>query len=419
LPYSGIARLNGSKSIIQRYLLIASVQPMQITLAPGSVCEDVLELAAALESLRIKVSVTEKEIGIDSENCNLSAGSEVRFKASATALRFWLARSVICTDLTSILISEQLHKRPLQPFLDALSDMGCLVQQDTSDVPDYPYKITITPPAIIPSELVLEADISSQFISGLMMIAPLVEQGLVMRFKQDAVSYYYLELTRYVMDSLGVNTFVEPRRIVIAGKAKYLIKNCQIQIEPELSGGAFYLALAAFSRDGIGIKTTPYPRQQPDWEIWSIVKEMGAKLMSNDTLVMLKAGELHGIELDMKHYPDLVPLVAVLALFADSPSKHYNISRIKYKESDRLHGILKAFNQIGADYEFDGTNLVIYPLQNEIKEVMLDTQGDHRLVIAFTLLQLHYPQINLSETESVAKSFPDFYNILKTLKIAD
>jgi len=417
LPYSGIVALSGSKSILQRYMFVASLQPAVFNMAPGSVCDDVLEMAQALKDIGIDVSVTENEISIDSAKCELFADSQVRFKASATALRFWLARSLISKGKTTILISEELYRRPLEPFLNSLKQLGCIIDVYKTLDKEFPHKIEISSPKTLPAEIELDANISSQFISGLMLIAPLSLNCLKLNFMQEAVSYHYLELTASVLENLKMNAQVEPRRVVVTGNYPDLIIKSLIQIESELAGGAFFLALGAFSKQGIGIQTTPPPGLQPDWEILSIIQQMGAELVRNGTTAEIKSGELHGITLDMEHYPDLVPLIAVVALFAVNPSVLNNISRLHYKESDRIKGILNAFDLIGAQYNIDGSNLQIYPLQNNVKEVTLDTQNDHRLVLAFTLLQLHFPLLKLSETDSVKKSCPEFFQLLENLKL--
>lgn len=419
MPYSGIVELSGSKSILQRYLFIASLQPMKLKLTPGSICDDVKEMAEALRSLGIRISVSNKAIAADSAASDLFRDVTVKFRASATALRFWLARSAVSRGRTTILISEELYKRPLHPFLNSLKTLGCQIEIKTSDEPEFPYRIRISSPSSLPSKCEIDANISSQFISGLMMIAPLTPHGLRLKLRQEAVSRHYLELTKNIMASLQVSAGMAQRSIAVPGNCVYLIKDDVIKAEPELSGGAFFLALAAFSKAGIGIQTTPPPRLQPDWEIINIVKNMGAVVLRNDTEIAVKSGTLHGIEHDMEHFPDLVPLTAALALFAESPSLLRNISRLRYKESDRIKGILTALNQLSAGYDFDGTNLRVLPLSKSVKAATLNTQNDHRLVIAFTLLKLIYPQLELSETASVNKSCPEFFTQLAALRNKD
>jgi 3-phosphoshikimate 1-carboxyvinyltransferase len=190
----------------------------------------------------------------------------------------------------------------------------------------------------------------------------------------------------------------------------------QFVVEPDMSSAAFFLCLGAFSAKGIGMECKAKTRWQPDWIITSILSRMGVSILEQGNSLTAKSGSLHGIEQDLSSNPDLLPLLAILALFADSPSVFTGIAHLKFKESDRLKGMKKALTAIGANFEMTPESLKISPLQAAPPETKLNTQHDHRLVMAFTLIKLHYPQITLSETESVSKSCPEFFALLAKLK---
>ncbi len=416
LPYQGVVSINGSKSIIQRIFLIASVQKVRTKLQPGSVCDDVLEMAEALRALGVQISFENDGIMIDSSCLETNQGSsvEVRFKASATALRFWLARTISVHDKSTILLSGQLYSRPLQPYLDILKAIGGIVVISETENSEFPIQIEITPPTLVPSEIAVDSSISSQFISGLMLIAPFLEKGLSIIFNQKPVSRDYLELTAQLMQQYNIKCSLWEDRALIAGRSEYLIADKQI-IETDISGAAFFLVLGSFSKQGIGIRNYTNTRWQPDWRILTILRKMGVVITEKDDVVTSKKGTLTGIDIDMDNNTDLVPVLAVLALFADSPSVLRNISRLKYKESDRIKGLLYAYNTICADYFYESGCLTINPLLQNVKAVTLDTQNDHRLVMAFSLLQLHFPNISLTETQTINKSFPEFFLLLAAL----
>jgi 3-phosphoshikimate 1-carboxyvinyltransferase len=417
LPYSGTATLAGSKSILQRYLFLASLQKTKTALTPGSVCEDVLEMAEALISLGVDVSVSEKEISIDSNRIDFTKETDVCFRGSATALRFWLARAVAVKATSIVHLSEQLYGRPLKPFLEMLEQMGCRVSLSESWNTDFPYRLEIAPPDKLPKAIETDAVISSQFISGLMMAGSAFGDVLNLRFRQKPVSYTYLQLTEHILNQCSINTHLTETSCMTGGRKNIELK-LRIQIEPELAAGAFLMALGTWSDTGVGFHYAGRECFQPDWEMASILKAMGAKPLRQKGVQGFCSSTLHGTEYNMENYPDLVPLVAILALFADSPTTLSGIRRLHYKESDRLQGIITAFNQIGVKYISGNGTLVIFPYENEPEPVILDTQSDHRLVIAFTLLTLHFPQLALSETDSVAKSCPGFFELLESLKEA-
>jgi 3-phosphoshikimate 1-carboxyvinyltransferase len=417
LPYCGTVTLAGSKSILQRYLLLASLKHIKTVLTPGSVCEDVLEMANALISCGVEVSVSERETRIDSTDIDFAKDSVVCFTASATALRFWLARAALANSKSIIYISEQLNGRPLTPFLQMLEQLGCQVSLTSAGNVDYPYTIQISAADKLPETIEIDADISSQFISGLMLAGSANGSVLTLLFRQNPVSYSYLQLTEHVLNECSINTHLTAKSYS-AGSRKNLIIKHQINIEPELAAGEFLMALGVFSGRGAGFSYNGQGFFQPDWELESILTEMGAQSLKQKDVHGFSYSRLHGITYNMENFPDLFPLMAVLALFADSPTTLTGISRLQYKESDRLKGIITAFVQIGANYITGNGTLVIFPYGNEPESVILDTQNDHRLVIAFTLLTLHFPQLALSETSSVAKSCPGFFKMLDSLKEA-
>lgn len=414
LPYAGTVKLSGSKSMLQRYLFMASLYNCQTILKPGSVCDDVTEMAEAVRACGVSVKPGKKALKVDSLGLNLHSETTVRFNASATALRFWLARSLFVKAKSVILISEQLAKRPLQPFLDDLRSWGCKIKTTEGNGSEYKLRIEITPPLEVPEEVEIDADVSSQFISGLMMAGTLTDECFTVRFKQTPVSFMYLLLTEFLMRGLNINVYLD-QYVAFMEKGKYLCFPKTALIEPEASGAAFFMVLGNFTKSGIEVINPTRFNLQPDLDIIPILLNMGADIKFGDW-PFSPAKKLHGIERDMQDNPDLVPLLAVLALFADSPTTLKRISRLQYKESDRIKGILNAFEKIGAGYLYGNGSLQIFPYKKRPPKCVLDTQNDHRLVIAFTLLKLHFPQLELSETESVKKSCPEFFSILASLK---
>jgi 3-phosphoshikimate 1-carboxyvinyltransferase len=261
----------------------------------------------------------------------------------------------------------------------------------------------------------LDADISSQFISGLMLAASARPGVLNLKFRQTPVSFTYLKLTEHILNECDIYSVLTEKNCRVEG-GEHLRLKPHVYVESEMAAGVFLMALGVFSEQGVGFQDTQTEHFQPDWEMIAILKDMGAIHITLDRVCGFSQASLHGITINLENNPDLMPLVSVLALFAESPTTLQGISRLKYKESDRLQGIITAFCQIGANYISGDGTLVIFPYDREPEPVVLDTQNDHRLVIAFTLLALHYQQLTLSETDSVAKSYPGFFQMLDSLK---
>jgi 3-phosphoshikimate 1-carboxyvinyltransferase len=418
LPYQGVVSLSGSKSSLQRYMFMASLTQVRTILTPGSICADVLEMANALKATGAEADVSDKEVYIDSLGTSRDKEIEVKFQASATALRFWLARSITSRGKTTILIAKQLFKRPLQPFLKTLADIGCGIKLSESGDNAFQHQVEIFPGVDIHGTIEVDSKISSQFISGLMMVAPYLKNGLRIRFKQEPVSYSYLEMTRRLMQKLKVKAELDYEGAAVLPDEGYIFPEL-ISVEPDMSSAAFFLVLGAFSEQGIVVGNIPEKPVQPDSRITDILGEMGVGITHKNEKIISKAGCLKSIDMGLENNPDLFPVLACLALFADKPSILRNVSRLQHKESDRISGMLRAFDLLKAGYEYSDGNLKIHPLENNPEPVVLDTRDDHRLVMAFTLLSLHFPQVSLSETASVAKSCPCFLELLDSLKIVN
>jgi 3-phosphoshikimate 1-carboxyvinyltransferase len=417
LPYQGKVSLSGSKSILQRIMLICSIVPARIELSPASRCEDVLEMAEVLKINGVKVLFEDNCLNIDSHGIDLlnNPKQAVCFKGSATAFRFWLARTIICKNKTVIMLSEQLYKRPWQIFIPTLESFGCQISTSEETDAEYPYRIEISPPTQTQTSIVVDGSVSSQFISGLMLVAPLLAEGLKFKFNDKPVSFDYIRLTAQIMQAFGTECHITRESILIPHCYKYFIPE-SFQIEPDMSSAAFFLTLGVFSEQGIRFKTNCKTRFQPDWLIVDILKEMGVCVNDYGDCVVVKSQSLKGICFDLKDNPDLFPILAVLALFAESKSLFTNVNRLKYKESDRLIGIQNALDLLEADYSYTDDCLEVYPLLRIPDAVTLNTQSDHRLMMAFALLKLNFPQIFLSEGKSVVKSCPEYYSQLASLK---
>ncbi len=155
---------------------------------------------------------------------------------------------------------------------------------------------------------------------------------------------------------------------------------------------------------------------QADYEFLSILEKMGAKIVIGEDKISVSRGELIGISVDMINMPDQVPTLAVLALFADSKTTIINIKHLKYKESSRIDALVAELSSIGAKISYNGGMLTINPLSRIPGNETLGSYNDHRLVMAFHILQMIFPQIIVTNASSVDKSYPNFLNDIKSIK---
>jgi len=255
--------------------------------------------------------------------------------------------------------------------------------------------------------LSLLANISSQFISSILLISPVFPDGLSLVLQNDIVSGTYIDLTIKVMSDFGVKVDRDKNIIYISKNQMY--KNMDnYDIEPDYSSLSYFWALGAINRSFVSTDYFPNGSFQSDYNFVEIINKMGSEVSIHSNKIEIRFKKLHGLEVDLKNMPDQVPTFAVLALLADSPTCIRNISHLKFKETDRISALISEISKIGGIIRYKNGNLNIKPLTSKYKNVIVNTYSDHRLAMAFSILQKVFPQIEIDSLQSIKKSNPDF-----------
>ena len=406
----GIITLPGSKSIAIRTLIIASYlnTPLKISNFPTS--EDALTLLNALQELGFKCLIEEDQVVVSPpEQINLEP--EIEIRDSAAALRFLIFRLAGWSGMKArIRISQQLQKRPLDPLFKIIEAMGGSIFREGEMIRIRGRSaLSFTPQT--EKLLVENASLSSQFLSGILLSIPLLAKGIDLLLSAEQVSKPYIDLTLETMRAFGIEFQKEGNRVIIAHQG---YTNPQtFQIEEDLSSACYFWALGALSDKPVGIKAEQITSQQADLRFLDLLQRIGAEVMIDNNAITVRKRELRGIEVDMGDMPDQVPTLAVLALFASSPTGIKNIRHLRYKESDRISALVTELSRIGAELDYRDDILSIKPLQKEPQKNILHTYQDHRLVMAFSILTSIFPDLQLDSGEAVSKSFPGFFTQLE------
>lgn len=397
----------GSKSIINRLLMLISYQKEPIIVSNFSSCSDISTMRDNFQKLGFHFD------DINSTDVQIFPPEEIpsRFNLfvqdSATGLRFLLARlASIPKRSFRISISEQLQKRPLLPLLQILYRLGAklVLHQDS---------ISIEGSQLNGGVYEIPGNISSQFISALLLLSPTLSEDLRLVITDEIVSQQYIEMTISLLDSFGIIVEKDDNSFFIRGNQE--IQSLQkYNVEPDYSSLSYFWALGAISKNPI--TTAFYPQSlQSDYLFIDILRKMGANVKYEPNKVLVNYNHLFGIEQSMKSMPDQVPTLAVLSLFAESPTTIFDINHLRYKESNRLQALADEIRKLGAQVLLTDDSLTIHPLQTAPYNVTLKTYSDHRLVMAFSILKLVYPQIELDDTKAVKKSNPIFFRELNKL----
>lgn len=394
-------RITGSKSILQRMMALAAHSRCGIKLLNYNPCADVLEMEHALLTFGFHIlrDADSASFQFDPE-LHRKSNHDYRFTASATAFRLWLSVLANQPKLHSrIVLSSALLHRGYKPLEVALTGMGASITQMDATL------------EIIGSHLaggagVLCGNFSSQFHSSLILAAPFMQTPLRLQINPDQVSKPYIDLSLNLIRMFGASIQQVQDGICISCTNWDLPE--EFWVDADISTAAFYAVKGALCPGGIRLKLKLNPSlPQADAIVFDHLAQMGARVAWDGDICTVLPGSLRGADICLKDAPDLMPVLSILALFCEGRTRLGGIGRLIHKESDRVAGICWAFDLLGVTYRRDADSLTIHPLDpDNVAPVVLDTQQDHRLVMAFSLLKCRFPQISLSETASIAKSLP-------------
>ncbi|MDD3052418.1 MAG: 3-phosphoshikimate 1-carboxyvinyltransferase [Candidatus Cloacimonetes bacterium] len=428
LGISGSVRIQASKSILSRLLIISTYLREGFEIRNFSECLDVVTLIENLTKLGLRIS--------DSEKSNSSRNNQKEFEEksiifqpqkqkeyivkitdSAAAARFLMSRLCGIQGIkVNFDVSEQLTKRPFRKLIDALVDLGAQISGE-----GFPYQIEGC--EMRGGSIEMDASISSQFISALLLSAPSYRNDLIIKLPNKPVSNGYLQMTIEVMNDFGVEVQYTNGTVLVKSGQSYKFSG-SYQVEPDFSSACYFWALGCFSEVGIGVEsgesTTCGKSLQPDFGFLNILKEIGAVIEISDKIITVRKRQIHGIRTDMNEMPDQVPTLAAIALFADSPTFIENIEHLTYKESNRIEMIVSSLTKIGAKAEFKDNILSIFPLKSldEIILTSVDCGNDHRIYLMLFLIRLiSGKNLGIIDHKCLKKSFPNFHELLTQLKI--
>jgi 3-phosphoshikimate 1-carboxyvinyltransferase len=402
LNCKGYVELEGSKSILARVLIISTFLSKPLKMVNSSNCNDICTLIDNLKQLGIGFKRQGNSLTVF-PNEPVFDKIQISIKDSGTAFRFLLARLAVLQDVHStIKVSAQLEKRPILPLIEVLQTLG-------ADFEYTGFPVRIIGKQLNGGDIDLRADISSQFMSALMLIAPAYNSRFTINLIGKIVSRSYIEMTAAIMHDFGVKCEFTKNKIIIESGQEYANPDIY-EIEPDLSSAGYFWALGALSNKEVCTSCISGDSLQSDFQFLSILEKMGANVNRSSKSICISRGSLKGIDVEMKDIPDLVPTLAVLALFANSSSQLRNIAHLQYKESNRIFALVSELTRIGANIKFVDESLIIQPFKNKPATLEMDAHHDHRLVMAFHILKAAFPYISINNREIVTKSYASFFD---------
>jgi len=332
--------------------------------------------------------------------------SEIDASNSGTTIRIAAAIAALGKGKTVLSGDESLRQRPMQPLLDALESIGAKCSSANGKPP-----ISITGKAN-GGEVTIPGNISSQFVSALMIMSPLTENGLVLNIEGDLVSKPYLDATITSIKKFGVTVkTVKPYKNYIISQQKY--KPTAFTVPSDFSSLAMLLSASILLGNNITIRTTIDDLPQADKAIFDILKSLGIIVnIEKDNVTVQSQKPLNGGKFDLSNSPDLLPPLAILSLKSSKPIHIFNVKHARYKETDRIAIIARELKKLGVSVEEKEDGLILEST-DKLHSADLNSENDHRLFMAFCIAGMYVGNCTVSDPGSIDVSYPSFISDLK------
>ncbi|MBW8173794.1 3-phosphoshikimate 1-carboxyvinyltransferase [Ornithinimicrobium sp. Arc0846-15] len=408
-PINATVRVPGSKSLTNRYLLLAALAKGPSVIRHPLVSRDTTLMVGALEQLGVAVNRTEddsawhvtppsKFTGDITIECGL-AGTVMRFVPPIAAL----ARGQVRFDGDA-----SARTRPMSELLTGLRDLGVMI--DDEGEARLPFSLHATG-SVKGGRVAIDASASSQFISALLLAGARFEDGLTVRHTGDSVpSSAHIQMTLETLRNAGVQVSRPDDHSWRVWPGAVL--PFDVEVEPDLSSAAPFVALAAVTGGTVTVEGWPQSTTQAGAEIAAIAREMGAEVSLTDNGLVVTGppvGELLGLDRDLHEVGELTPVVAAMAAVASGPSTLRGVAHLRGHETDRLAALQAELGRMGSEIEQTADGLTIEP--RWLGPALLQTYHDHRMAMAAAVLGAVVPGTRVEDVETTAKTFPGFEHV--------
>lgn len=404
-------KVPGSKSITNRALLLAMLSDGESHLTGAQFSEDSSHFLQCLSDLSFDVASKPEtgEVSVHGLSGRLPVKKASLYVGSAgTAARFLSAVLGVSEGEFFLDASEQMKKRPMAPLLSALQSVGCDIS--FAEKEGY-FPFTLHARGFQNTDLTIDIDKSSQFLSALLIAAPLAKEDVKIKVT-GTHGMAYIEMTCRMMEQFGVLTG-HPAPDTFLIKAGQTYRAQDYAIEPDVSAACYFYALAALSGCSVIVDGVPEHSLQGDTEFLSILEKMGCRVTRTNEGICITgpAGRLHGLTVDMSSCSDQAITLAAIAPFADSPVTITGIGHIRGQESDRLSAIAENLTAMSIRCEERADSITIYP--GVPKPAHIKTHDDHRLAMGFAVTGLFAEGIVIENPSCCKKTFAEFFECLE------
>lgn len=411
-------RVPGSKSITNRALVLAALSSKSESceLRGALRSEDTEVMVGALQALgyRIRMEWSRFEVRVrrnPSARLIPAREADLFLANSGTSMRFLTAMVSLGHGRYRLDGVARMRERPLEDLLAALHQLG--VEAVSERGTGYP-PVLIAANGLRGGRVRIQGDVSSQFLSGLLLAATQADADVMIEVAGPLVSRPYVAMTVQMIRQFGGRIEANAALTLFQVPGLQALSCSQYGIEPDASSASYFFAAAAISQGEIEVPALTMRSLQGDIGFVNVLEEMGCHIGRGKAGITVKGWPLHGVEVDMNDISDTVMTLAAVALFADGPTTIRNVAHIRHKETDRLAALATELRRLGATVaEFaDGLTITPGPLHG----AAVETYNDHRMAMSLALVGLRVPGVVIKNPACVAKTYPHFFNDLERLR---
>ncbi|GMV54528.1 MAG: 3-phosphoshikimate 1-carboxyvinyltransferase 2 [Betaproteobacteria bacterium] len=412
---TGTVRVPGSKSVSNRALLMAALADGDTDLIGLLEADDVQAMRAALQTLGIVIEPLGGDLWrVHGGGGALPVRSADLFLGNAgTAFRPLTAALALAGGEYRLHGVARMHERPIGDLVDALRMLGCRI--DYLGHEGYP-PLAIHAARITGDRVRVRGNVSSQFLTGLLLAAPQLPGGLDIEVEGPLISQPYIELTRSAMSAFGVVVeHAEPAHFRVAPGSRYRSPG-RFEVEADASSASYFLAAGVLGGGPVRVLGVGSRSIQGDIAFADALASVGAMVERGPDWIEVSnpARTVRAFDLDCTAIPDAAMTLAIVALRADGPSRLTGIGSWRVKETDRIAAMATELRKLGAEVEAGAAHLLITP-PSALRSAEIDTYDDHRMAMCFALVCLMGAAVRIRDPGCVAKTFPEFFSCLETI----
>lgn len=417
-PMNTEITIPGSKSYTNRALFLAAMSQNPVGIINPLLSDDTMAMIHCLQTLGVRINVLKDHIEVAGSIRDIKDRHyELDANLSGTTIRFILPLLTIVPGIKIIGGKEGLNKRPVKDLVDTLRILGAKIEYINQE--GYP-PLRISSSRLKSGTVTLYGGISSQYLSAILMVAPLVGE-VVIKVEGNQASKPYIDMTIDTMKKFGVD-------VINKGYKQYVVPDGQVYkaqeytVEGDFSSAGYFFAIAALTKSILTLKNLNPKSMQADMKFLKILKSMGNKIIYKKDRITIIGRGVKPVSVDMKDCPDQVQTLAVLASFAESDSAFANgitkisgIQSLRVKETERVVALETELKKMGIKTESTESSLAIYG--GNPKPARIDTYGDHRMAMSFAVASAKLSGMRINDPDVANKTFPDFWKKLNSVGI--